>query len=128
MILKESWIFATDNTNINWLKVFHLYQGHHRKKLTTGFFLKGSARVVEPPRLEYKGFKYKYNVKGDICKMLLVRSNFPTHTKNSNVFRLKGNSGFILKKRQEPKSKFLNGPVLRSIKRKKVTTLFPTSI
>ena len=102
-----------------------MYQGHHRKKSTIGFFIKASARVVEPPRLEYKGFKYKYNVKGDICKLMLVRCSRLFVSKSSSIFKLKGNSGYILKKRQEPKSKFLNGPVLRLMSRKKTGSLFP---
>lgn len=68
MLLKESWLYVSDNTNVCWVKIFHLYKGFNRKKTRTGLFIKGSARVVEPPRLEYKGFKYKYTVKGDITR------------------------------------------------------------
>ena len=45
-----------------------MYKGFHRKSTTVSFFAKGSARVVEPPRIEYKGFKYKYSIKGDIAR------------------------------------------------------------
>jgi ribosomal protein L14 len=37
---------------------------------------------------------------------------------------IKTNAGFIVKKKQDPKSKFLNGPISRSLRRKKLLTLF----
>lgn len=109
------------------MKVFHLYKGFNRKSTKIGFFVKGSARVVEPPRIEYKGFKYKYNIKGDICRALLVRSNRKDLFSNGDVIELKNNSGIIIKKKQDPKSKYLNGPISRNINRKKFLSLFKTS-
>ena len=93
-----------------------------------GCFIKASARSVEPPRLEYKGFKYKYSVKGDICKLMFVRANLKQVYKNKSTVSLVTNSGFILKKKQEPRSKFLNGPITRTLKRKRVLTLFSNII
>ena len=61
MIFKQTWLSVSDNTNVRWLQVFHLYKGFHRKSTKVGFFIKGSARVIEPPRIEYKGFKFKFN-------------------------------------------------------------------
>ena len=124
MILKESWVFVTDNTNVNWVKTFHLYQGFKKNNARVGSFIKASAKSVEPPRLEYKGFKYKYSVKGDICKLMFTRANYKQLYRNRSSVSLVTNSGFILKKKQEPRSKFLNGPLTRTLKRKKVLTLF----
>jgi ribosomal protein L14 len=45
-----------------------------------------------------------------------------------SVSKLVNNSAFIIRKRQDPKSKFLNGPILRSIKRRKFKTLFKVLI
>ena len=124
MIFKESCLNIIDNTNIRWVKVFHLYKGFHRKVTYAGFFVKGSARIVEPPRIEYKGFKYKYSLKGDIVRCWLVRTNKHALLADGSITKLMNNSAFIIRKRQDPKSKFLNGPVLRSIKRRKFKTLF----
>jgi len=124
LLLKESWIHVTDNTNVRWVKIFHLYKGFHRKSTRLGFFVKGSSRVVEPPRVEYKGFKYKYNLKGDIVRSLIVRTNLECKYQDSSGVFIKGNSCFLIKKKQEPKSKFLNGPISRSLKRRKFLTLF----
>jgi ribosomal protein L14 len=124
MLKKESWVFISDSTNIRWSKIFHLYKGFIRKQTRPGFFVKGSARVVEPPRIEYKGFKYKYSVKGDICRIYLIRANYKLFNKSNFQIYFNGSSGFTIKKKQDPKSKFLSGPISRLIKRKKVLSLF----
>ena len=48
--------------------------------------------------------------------------------KDMSTVKLKGNGGFLIKKRQDPKSKFINGPVSKTIRRKKFQVLFKLSI
>ena len=124
MIFKQTWLSVSDNTNVRWLQVFHLYKGFKRKSTKVGFFLKGTARVVEPPRLEYKGFKVKYNKKGDICRGLLVRNKYNVTKDDGSSLYFYSNSTILLKKKQEVKSKYLYGPVPYAIKRKKFLSLF----
>ena len=128
MLLKESWINVADNTNIRWIKIFHLYKGFYRKYTKIGFFVKGSARVVESPRLEYKGFKYKYSIKGDIARLLLVRTNIKIKKQDHSITRVLTNSGIVIRKKSNPKSKFLYGPALRVLSRKKFLTLYKYTI
>jgi ribosomal protein L14 len=101
-----------------------LYKGFHRKQTKTGFFIKSTARVVEPPRLEYKGFKVKFNKKGDICRGLIIRHFYNTHKKDGSVIFLKTNEVILIKKKKDLKSKYLFGPVSQTLKRKKFLTLF----
>ena len=124
MIYKESWLNIIDNTNIRNIKVFHLYKGFHRKVSYPGFFVKGCARVVEPPRIEYKGFKYKFYIKGDICRLLIIRANKLRFNKDHSSIKFNNNSAIVIKKKNEPKGKFFNGPIQRSISRRKMLTLF----
>lgn len=124
MLQKESWVYVSDNTNIRWLKLFHLYKGFFRKSTTDGFFVKGSARIVEPPRLEYKGFKYKFSIKGDIARAILLRTNKKYIKSDSSNIRFYTNNLIIIKKKQDTRSKYLNGPVSKSVKRKKFISLF----
>lgn len=127
MIFKETWITAADNTNVRWLQVFHLYKGFKRKSSSMGFFVKGAAKIVEPPRIEYKGFKFKFNKKGDICRGLVIRNKYKIlRTDGTSIF-FKGNNVVLLKKKQEPKSKYLHGPVSIFLKRKKFLSLFKFS-
>jgi len=101
-----------------------LYKGFFRKSTKPGFFIKSSARVVEPPRLEYKGFKFKFNKKGDICRGLFIRSSYPSFKNDGSVFYFFKNHTVLIKKRQDVKSKYLYGPVSTNLKRKKFLTLF----
>nr|YP_010049567.1 ribosomal protein L14 [Strombidium cf. sulcatum]QPL15972.1 ribosomal protein L14 [Strombidium cf. sulcatum] len=124
MLQKESWVYVTDNTNIRWLKIFQLYKGFKRRHALEGDFVKGSARVVEPPRQEYKGFKYRYSVKGDINRALIVRTILPSHRLDNSNIKFNNNGIIIVIKKYDFKSKYLNGPISKSIRRKKIKTLF----
>jgi large subunit ribosomal protein L14 len=128
MILKLTWLSIADNTNVKWLQVFHLYKGFHRKKTGLGFFVKGSARIVEPPRLEYKGFKFKFNKKGDICRSIIIRTKFPTTRLDGSVLYFKFNNAILIRKKQDLKSKYIFGPVSSTIQRKKFKSIFKTVI
>ena len=105
-----------------------MYKGFKRNSTGIGFFIKGSARVVEPPRFEYKGFKYKYNLKGDICRSWVVRTNSVAGSYDCKSIRFYDNAVINIKKKNNPLSKFLNGPISRSIKKKKLLTLFKVII
>lgn len=124
MFLKNTRVHIADGTNIRWVKTFHLYKGFFRKITKIGFFIKGSAQVVEPPRIEYKGFKYKFNIKGDINRILLVRSFKFNNVKDSSNNLIRVNSGIILKKKSNPRSKFLYGIISSNIFRRKIITLY----
>jgi large subunit ribosomal protein L14 len=126
VLLKESWISLADNTNVRWLRLFHLYKGFKRNSSTVGLFVKGSARVVEPPRLEYKGFKIRFNKKGDICRALLLRVVKPISRLDGSTLVFYLNSGLTIKKLQTPKSKYTRGPTTYSLSRKQFKSMFKT--
>ena len=128
MILKLTWLSIADNTNVKWLQAFHLYKGFHRKRTGLGFFIKGSARIVEPPRIEYKGFKFKFNKKGDICRSIIVRTKFPTKRLDGSVLYFRYNNALLIRKKQDLKSKYVFGPVSSTINRKKFKSIFKTII
>ena len=128
MILKLTWLSIADNTNVKWLQVFHLYKGFHRKRTGLGFFIKGSARIVEPPRIEYKGFKFKFNKKGDICRAIIVRTKFPTKRLDGSVLYFRYNNAILIRKKQDLKSKYVFGPVSSTINRKKFKSIFKTIV
>lgn len=128
MIFKQTWLQVSDNTNVEWLQVFHLYKGFFRKQTRVGFFIKGSARVIQPPRLEYKGYKFRFNKKGDICRGLLVRQRFPLRRLDGMTVRFEYNSTLLIKKKQNPKSKYILGPTTLLLRRKKFKALFRTQV
>jgi ribosomal protein L14 len=118
----------TDNTNVRWLKIFHLYKGFFRKVGSSGTFIKGAAKVVEPPRIEYKGFKFKFNKKGDVCRGLIVRTSYLNKYQDGTVVFFRTNDLVLIKKKQDPKSKYIYGPVTKHIRRKKFIALFKSKV
>lgn len=124
MLQKQTWVFVTDNTNVKWVKVFHLYKGFNRKFTKESYFVKSSARVVEPPRIEYKGFKYKYKIKGDICKLWICRTNRLTFYKDKRNTKFSENSGLNINKKANVLSKYINGSISRSVGQRKLLSLF----
>jgi ribosomal protein L14 len=108
------------------LQTFHLYKGFKRSSTSVGFFVKGSARLVQPPRIEYKGYKFKFNKKGDICRGLIVRQAFPLVKNDGSVTYFKENNAILIKKKQNPKSKYPFGPSTNLLKRKRFKSLFLT--
>lgn len=124
MVLRLTWLSIADNTNVRWFQVFHLYKGWKRKQTGLGYFVKGSARVVEPPRIEYKGFKFKFSKKGDICRSIIVQTSYQNRRLDGSVLFLPSNTAFLLKKKQDLRSKYTFGPLSKTFKRKKFKTLF----
>jgi len=53
-----------------------------------------------------------------------VRADRNSFTLANKFTKFFDNSGFVIKKRNDPKSKFLNGPVSKSLRKKKLLTLF----
>ena len=104
--------------------MFHLYKGSFRRSTNEGLFIKGSARVVEPPRIEYKGFKYRYKIKGDICRCWIVRTKLKVFIGDSRCVRFSDNAGININKKVNVMSKYINGPITKGVKRKKLITLF----
>jgi ribosomal protein L14 len=91
-------------------------------------FVKSSARIVEPPRIEYKGFKFKFNKKGDICRGFIIRTTYNNNYYDGGVQYFYSNDCVLIKKKQDFKSKYLYGPVTRHLKRKKLINLFKLKI
>jgi ribosomal protein L14 len=128
MLLKLSWLNVSDNTNVNWLQIFHLYKGWNRRVTYLGFFVKGSARVVEPPRIEYKGFKFKFSRKGDICRAIIVQVSKPLSRWDGSTSYPRLNSSLLIRKKQDLRSKYIFGPISTSFKRRRFKTLFKAII
>jgi ribosomal protein L14 len=81
-------------------------------------------KIVEPPKIEYKGHKFRFNKKGDICRGLIIRQKYNIIRKDGSVVLFNNNNTILIKKKQNPKSKFLIGPTTLTLKRKKFKSIF----
>ena len=57
-------------------------------------------------------------------RLLIVRAKRRSIKKDSSTLYIYPNAGFIVKKKQDPRSRFLNGPVSKAVRKKKILTLF----
>lgn len=124
MIQKESLLSIADNTGIRWVKAFHMYGGSTVKSQNIGKISKGSSKVVKPPKIPYKGVKFKNYKKGHITKLLLVTPSYKI-TNNSLWYVTSSYLNAItLKKKNLPKSKYILGITFYLLKQKKFINLF----
>ena len=128
MLQRKTNLFITDGTYVKWLQVFHLYKGSFRKSIPVGFFAKGSAKIVKPPRVEYKGFKRKFNKKGDICRIIFINSRYWGSRPDGTKIKFRKNTAILIKKKQQPKSKYIYGITSRVVRRKKFLALYKVII
>lgn len=128
MVMRKSWIYIADGTNVVWYRIFHLYKGFFRRVSYEGFFIKGSVRVVIPPQLEYRGFKRKYYKKGQILRSLLVRTRWSRKKIDHSRIFYKSNDAILIKKKSELRSKYFYGPVSTIVGRKRFMALFKTTL
>lgn len=124
MIQRKTFLKTSDKTNVKWYQTIHLYKGFKRKKSETSFFIKGSAKKVKPPKVEYKGFKRKYLKKGSILRSLIIKTIYKSHIKLRYASFFKKNSSIVIKKKNVTRSKYFFGLVSKNLKRKKFLTLF----
>ena len=80
--------------------------------------------MVEPPRIEYKGFKFKFSRKGDICRSLIVLTKYRAVKVDGSTFTFPRNNTFLVRKKQDLRSKYIFGPVSATFRRKRFKTLF----
>ena len=118
LLQKPTWLFVTGNTNIRWIKISHLYKGSFRHSNTEGLFIKGLVRVVEPPRIGYEEFLYRYKIKGYICCNWVTRSQRVLKNLDPNCTLFNDNYCININK------KYINGSTTRALKRKKLILLF----
>ncbi len=128
MLGRNSWIFITDGTNIYWIKIFHLYGGFCRSITYDGFYTKGTARVVKPPIIEYKGFKRKSYFRGNVCRQIIVRTSKISYRRGGFGERFFQNAGIIVRLKGIFRSKYHYGPVFRRMRRKRLIAAFPISL
>ena len=99
MIQRQTWVYVTDNSLAQWVKVFHLYGGFKRRFTTINFYIKGSIRLVKPFIIYYKGFQVKKMQQGMIVRGLITRQVYTCLYKTSISYKTKLNTIVLIKKK-----------------------------
>lgn len=125
MILKQTIISVTDRSGLDCIKVFHLYGGFYRHFTRIGFFIKGSCKKITPKQYKNKTIiRKKFFKKGHITKALITRQSYNLNRIDGSILRLKDNTSITVKKNKLVISKYIYGPGLLDLRRKKFLLLF----
>ena len=107
-----------DNSNVEFVNVYHLYKGNKRKFSYIGDYLRVSVRVCfvhDQIRLKKK----------DKLKAIIVRTKKNSSKNDGSYISFSTNSVVLLKKRLTPYAQDILGPTLKKIKKKKFLSSFP---
>lgn len=115
MIQKETILIPTDKSGVQLVKTFHLYGGYNRKISFFGNFIKITVKQSKAGCSILK----KAKLKG-----LIVRTKFLNFKADGAFLKFKSNNVILLKKRTTSFGKRMYGPILKSIKRRKLLSSF----
>lgn len=124
LINKLTWVNISDSSGVKWLNVFHLYGGFFKKSSKISSYVKGSSKIVNPPRVEYRGYKLRQIKKGVVLKSFIVKVKKQIRRNDFSYLNYSYNSVVLIKKKNTTMSKYLLGLALTDLKRKKYIYLF----
>lgn len=124
MILKLTHLTPKDNCYVTEVKCFHHYFGHHKRFSRTGEFIKVSVRKRLSDIAYIKSKAVKVLRKRKKVKSYVITSRFYTRKKDGTVVSFSKNSCVLLKKRLTTRGKYVRGPFLYGLKRKKIVRCF----
>lgn len=124
MIQKMSIVFVIDNCGVRKSKVIHNYGGFRKKFSKPGNFLKASVRVRKYNYFWLKNKRIYVPKRGKKFKSYFVRSVYMNRKRDGSHFFFKTNSIVFLKKRLTMYGKFVKGPFVYGLNRKKIIKSF----
>lgn len=128
MLQKLSYTVVGDESGARWVQLFHLYGGSRRRYLTPGLFAKGAVKQVAFYPLRIKGKRYRPIRQGFVVRGLAVHAVAVSRFVDNTRCAFTQNTLMLLKKRGVFKSKYLNGPLIRLVRRRRYLALFTAFI
>jgi len=125
MIKKMSLLWVADNCGVSKVKVIHHYFGFHKKTTKLGHFAKVSVRKRKYNYSWVKSKKILIARKGSRHKSYFIRSKYRWVKPDGAHLKFKKNALVLLKKRLTMKGKYVKGPFVYGLKRKKIIKSFP---
>lgn len=124
MIKKMSLIGIADNLGVTQVKVIHHYMGFHKKTSKVGEFVKVSVRKRKYNYSWVKNKRMYVPRKGKKLKAYIVRARYRHCKEDGTTIFFTENSSVVLKSRMSIKGKYVRGPFIYGLRRKKVIASF----
>lgn len=115
MIKKFTGMDVSDNSNVVWVSVFHLYFGFNRKTAYCGNFVKVSVRKLRPESWLRRKTK---------VKAIIIRVKKEQIKCDGSWIKFRRNSSILLKKRLNTHGHRLFGPITFNVRREKFANSF----
>jgi ribosomal protein L14 len=126
MILKETKQTISDATGLKLVKIFHLYGGFRRRSTKVGYYCKGSIKRLKK-RKKNNIIKKRFK-RGNVVKLYNVRQKYKILRSDGSCLYAQDNSCIMLKKKNVFQSKYLLGPGLKELKKKKFIAIFKSKM
>jgi ribosomal protein L14 len=124
MLQKLSRAVATDQSGVGWVQLFHLYGGSRRRATNVGGFAKGAVKSIAFYPKYIRGKRYRPIRQGYVVRGLLMEARYAQRFADNTRAWALVNGLCLIKKRGVFKSKYLQGCLLRTIRRRRYRALF----
>ncbi len=124
MIKKLTLLGIADNCGIKQVKVIHNYLGFQKLTSGVGDFIKVSVRKRKYNYSWIKNKRVYVPLKGKKFKSYFLRARYRYTKNDGSVFFFKENTTAILKKRMTMRGRYVRGPFIYGLKRKKIIASF----
>ena len=125
MLPKLAQVKVVDASGAGWVQVCHIYRGFKHKAASLGDFIKGSIkRIAFYPR-HRRGKRYRPLRLGFVVRGLVCQTRHPVRYHDGTRGFFFQNTVVLLKRRGVLKSRYLVGPLVRTIRRRQYAALFP---
>ena len=125
MLKKKTILNIIDNCGVLKVKVIHHIFGFNKKTTKPGHFNKVTVNKRRADYVWVKSKKIKIYKKGKKLISYFIRSKYK-HTKlDGSSIKFKDNCSVILKKRLTIKGRYVKGPFIYGLRRKKILGSFP---
>lgn len=126
MILKLTVMNIADASGLKIVKIFHLYGGFWRKSTKIGNYCKGSVKSVK--KRKKNNILKKVFRRGNIVKTYVVRQRYTIQRVDSSSIKFFDNANLMMKKKNVFQSKYLIGPGVMELSRKKYLSIFKSKV
>ena len=124
MILKLTGVKVVDSSGAGWIQCFHIYRGFRRRYAHIGDFIKGAVKKIAFYPKHRRGKRYKPIRLGFVVRGLVVQTTKAVRFNDNTRCKFFLNATVLLKRRGSLKSKFIPGPLSRTIGRKQYESMF----
>lgn len=115
---------VADNCGVERVKVIHHYFGSNKQTSSVGDFIKVSVRKRKYNYSWIKNKRVYVPKKGKKFKSYFLRSKYWVRKIDGSTFKFSSNATAILKKRTTMRGRYVRGPFIYGLRRKKIIASF----